>query len=139
MVRRTQNELILKAKELSSNPTRAEKLAMALLREKGIKFRYQQVFGFYILDFFIPELLLVVEIDGLTHYGREINDSRRDRFCNECGLRVLRVKNEHVSLLIDRLRPYLKVQEWQKRTKLAQKIALDKFNNVNRVKRYRNL
>ena len=53
----------------------------------------QVVFGFYILDFVIAARLLVIEIDGDNHADQAAYDARRDSFCLEHGLRVLRIPN----------------------------------------------
>ncbi len=58
----------------------------------GFKFRRQSGFGKYIVDFYCPEVNLVIEIDGLTHYEEHIYDKDvvREKFLVNLGLVVRR-------------------------------------------------
>jgi very-short-patch-repair endonuclease len=56
-----------------------------------MEFRGQVVIGPYIVDFLAAQVLLVVEVDGSAHLGRERADARRDRWLRDAGYRVLRV------------------------------------------------
>ena len=59
----------------------------------------QRQFGNYIVDFFIAEVKLVIELDGSQHYseqGRD-NDRERDAYLKEHGLTVLRYSNYDVN------------------------------------------
>jgi adenine-specific DNA-methyltransferase len=55
-----------------------------------VQFRQQVVVGEYIVDFLAAEVLLVVEVDGGWHRGRERADARRQRALEAAGYRVLR-------------------------------------------------
>jgi very-short-patch-repair endonuclease len=58
----------------------------------GVTFRRQvPVLGRYIADLLVPELRLVVEIDGGCHRDRQEADARRDRALDRAGYRVLRL------------------------------------------------
>ena len=61
----------------------------------GKKFRRQQSFGRYIVDFYCPECRLVVELDGGNHYSitRDRHEDERTKFLEELGLKVLRFEN----------------------------------------------
>ena len=62
-----------------------------------MKFRRQQSIGPYIVDFFCHEVALVVEVDGRSHDGQGMEDSRREAFLGEQErLQVLRVSNDDV-------------------------------------------
>ena len=55
---------------LRKNSTLSEVLLWNELKGKklmGIDFHRQKPIGNYIVDFFSPELRLVIEIDGITH------------------------------------------------------------------------
>ena len=58
------------ARMLRKNSTLSEVLLWNELKGKklmGIDFHRQKPIGNYIVDFFSPELRLVIEIDGITH------------------------------------------------------------------------
>lgn len=115
----TKNILNTRAKQLLSNPTRYEQYAYGILDLNKVSYLKQKVFGFYILDILIPSRMLVVEIDGESHDDRGLHDSIRDRFCNECGLRVLRVKNSDVNQLMYRLIKYPLVNDHKNKYRAA--------------------
>lgn len=85
-------ELNQKATAMRTRLTFSEERAMNAL-VGGPAFEMQVVFGFYILDFIIPSKLLVVEIDGESHLVQREHDKRRDAFCEQFGLTVLRIPN----------------------------------------------
>jgi very-short-patch-repair endonuclease len=60
------------------------------------KFRRQHPIDRYVADFACVEAMLVVEVDGPTHHGRETNDALRTQVLETCGWRVLRFTNEDV-------------------------------------------
>lgn len=71
-------------------------------RLQGVKFRRQTVVGRYIADFTCRSpRMLVVEIDGDTHAGREDYDLVRTRFFETRGYRVLRFTNLDVMSNLD--------------------------------------
>jgi very-short-patch-repair endonuclease len=77
---------VQRARELRKEATEVEKLLWALLRKRpgGYKFRRQHPIGKYILDFYVAEVRLAIEVDG---GGREAviatNDISFVRFTNE--------------------------------------------------------
>jgi very-short-patch-repair endonuclease len=89
------------AKVLRHNPTEAEKKLWRHLRNRQVadqKFRRQQPYGPYILDFYCAEAKLVIELDGGQHgipSGKE-HDEARDAFLRAEGLTVLRFWNNSV-------------------------------------------
>ena len=86
-------------KLLRNNSTMAEiKLWNELKGRKadGLKFRRQQGIGYYILDFYCPELKLCVELDGGSHEMKQEYDKGRTLFLNSQGIEVLRFTNEQV-------------------------------------------
>lgn len=56
-----------------------------------IDFDRQRVIGNYIVDFYIKQLGLVIEIDGTCHIGKEEYDSAREQFLISFGLKVYRI------------------------------------------------
>src|SRR2546423_1072438 len=73
-----------RARELRQAATGPEKALWTILRDRivmGVRFRRQHPFGPFILDFFCPEKLLAVELDGRTHASDQakVYDADRDR------------------------------------------------------------
>lgn len=64
------------------------------LEKRGIRYEYQKVIKNYIVDFFLPERHLIVELDGNSHNGREKNDEVRERDLRNLRYRIIRFKNE---------------------------------------------
>ncbi len=88
-----------KARELRNNPTEAERLMWRHLRLRqigGYKFRRQQPLGHYIVDFVCLEKRLVVELDGGQHSEQAMYDSRRSRWLEAQGFRILRFWDHEV-------------------------------------------
>ena len=85
-------------KQLRNYGTAAEAVLWKSLQHRqllGKKFRRQQSFGRYIVDFYCPECRLVVELDGDNHYffTRDGYEDERTKFLEGLGLRVLRFEN----------------------------------------------
>ena len=85
---------------LRNNLTTPEQKLWARIRNKqlGTRFRRQYGIGRYVVDFYCPELALVIELDGNSHYeeGAQEYDEVRDTFMESLGLRVLRFTNLEV-------------------------------------------
>lgn len=98
---RVSAEMRQKARSLRNHATRAETLLWYELRDlksQGIKFRRQCPIGPYIVDFFCPAALLVVEVDGDSHEREEgkRHDANRDAYLRSLGYEVLRVDEPDV-------------------------------------------
>jgi very-short-patch-repair endonuclease len=88
-------------KYLRNNMTKAEVILWSKLKGRNIleyKFRRQHGIGDYIVDFYCPELKLVIEIDGESHYTSKgkIHDKARAKFLNEMSIHILRFTNPQV-------------------------------------------
>jgi very-short-patch-repair endonuclease len=95
----TQEEILKRARELRGNMTIAELKLWAEIKGRqidGVKFRRQHPIPPFIVDFYSPELKLIIEIDGDTHDEQEEYDARRTYFLNRKGYRVLRFTNEAI-------------------------------------------
>ena len=59
---------------------------------KGFPFRRQRPVMNYIADFMCKELMLVIEVDGITHEDEKVvlNDERRQAALEAAGFTVLR-------------------------------------------------
>lgn len=88
-------------RRLRTELTPAEKLIWTKLRSKQchlFKFRRQHAIGPFIVDFFCPEQLLVVEIDGDVHAEKtqRTKDLQRERYLRSLGLQIIRYTNHEV-------------------------------------------
>jgi len=104
-------KLVQKAKEnskaLSDNLTLPEKYIKQLLYEIGLEYEFQKIVyfpsgDFCILDFYIPTLHLIIELDGLQHYNviGEIKDLHRNQKLCKVGFdREVRIPNSKAILL----------------------------------------
>ncbi len=99
-------------KILRKNSTQAEHLLWQELRGKKLldtKFKRQFSVDKYILDFFCPQLNLVIELDGDIHLEKEAveYDKIRTIFLNGLGLKVIRFTNdevfENLSLVLEKI------------------------------------
>ena len=61
-------------------------------RELGLLYVEEYMVGPYSADIYLPELFLVVEIDGPYHALSKRRDTERDAYLAEHGLRVLRIR-----------------------------------------------
>ena len=88
------------AKNLRKNMTREERhLWYDFLKELPVMVHRQKIIGSYIVDFYIAQKKLVIEIDGSQHYqnkGQE-KDRVRDADLEMLGMQVLRYSNADVN------------------------------------------
>ena len=78
--------------------TLPEQLFWSRVRSRQIgflKFRRQHGIGPYIVDFYCPSKLVVIEIDGDTHAeeNQHILDLKREKFLKGLGLTIIRYDN----------------------------------------------
>ena len=96
---------------LRNNMTEPEKRLWGILRnhQLGVKFRRQHGIGHYIVDFYCPELKLIIEVDGESHFSEDAQayDKIRDKFMLELGLTTIRFSNHEVMTNIDGVCEYL--------------------------------
>ncbi|MTI87234.1 MAG: endonuclease domain-containing protein [Balneolaceae bacterium] len=95
-------------RELRRNMTETEELLWKRLRNKqlcGLKVRRQYGMGPYVLDFYVPEVYLAIEVDGKIHLKKEQiqRDLNKDTFLENHRVDVIRIKNEEVISDIDRV------------------------------------
>jgi len=69
----------------------------------GINFNRQKIIGNYIVDFYVPSLSLVIEIDGSSHHYKEEYDHERESFFNLLGLNVFKVSDMDVKMNLSRI------------------------------------
>ena len=90
------------SKRLKRTATPSEKVFKGILKELKINYLFQHTAvvnnRLYILDFFIPNSTLVVEVDGSSHDEVEnyIKDIRRQQSLEDNGYKVIRFTNNEV-------------------------------------------
>ena len=103
-VTRASDHMIGRARELRHDSTCPERLLWSRLKDgqcAGLKFRRQQAFEKYVVDYYCPSARLIIEIDGESHDGRVEGDRERQDFLEARGLRVIRFTNDEVLANID--------------------------------------
>ena len=93
-------KLTINAKVLRKNMTKEEKhLWYDFLKTLPMTVNRQKVIGNYIVDFYIAEAKIVIELDGSQHNTEEQIkiDNIRDEYLSSLGLTVLRYSNLQVN------------------------------------------
>lgn len=98
---RLPEEIKANARAMRKNPTETERILWEQLRNRkldGAKFRRQQPFKGFILDFYSEQHKLCIEVDGEIHREKEQSqyDSSRDECLKEFGIKTLRFTNEQI-------------------------------------------
>lgn len=100
--------------KLRNNMTEPEKRLWQILRNQqmGVKFRRQHGIGYYIADFYCPELKMVIEVDGESHFSEEAKayDKVRDNFMLSLGIITIRLENNDIMKNIDGVYQTIKQQ-----------------------------
>jgi very-short-patch-repair endonuclease len=76
----------------------------------GYDFDRQRPILNYIVDFYCKELQLAIEIDGISHEGREIQDREREAQLEAVGIYVMRF--EERSVKYDLQNVLVSIQTW---------------------------
>ena len=108
-------EVILFARELRKNMTRAEEVLWSRLRKKqvdGFTFRRQHPIDIYIVDFYCHEFNLIIEVDGEIHEIPEVSehDEGRTAELERLGLVIIRFTNQEVIQQTDNVINRIKAQ-----------------------------
>lgn len=90
-------------KKLRSSATPQEIILWSRLKRKqlGYKFRRQQSFGKYIVDFYCPEKNLIIELDGWQHREQMEYDEERSNFLKSLNLKIVRFWNDDINNNLD--------------------------------------
>ena len=104
-----------KAKELRQAENLSEVLFwMQVHKGKfyNIDFDRQRIIGNYIVDFYVKNLGLIIEIDGSSHDNKEVYDSKRDAYFESLGLKVYHISVvevlQQMKLVIKKLENFIK-------------------------------
>ena len=88
------------ARELRKHGTLGEVLLWKAIKKKtlGCEFHRQFPIGKYIVDFYCPERVLAIEVDGSSHHDPEVfaRDENRQRELEAIGLRFLRFREADI-------------------------------------------
>ena len=104
------------ANKLRKEMTKAEaclwKYILRARQLKGYQFRRQRSILKYIADFMCMELMLIIEVDGITHHWEEtiLKDKNKQDDLEAAGFTVLRFTDEEVLKDINSVYSYL--EEW---------------------------
>ena len=88
-----------RSRELRKNATFTERLLWKHLRSgqlNGYRFLRQKPIDEFIVDFYCKKVHLVIEIDGVTHNGKQDYDKRRENRLKDLGLTVMRLDGYYV-------------------------------------------
>ncbi|MCL2446009.1 MAG: endonuclease domain-containing protein [Oscillospiraceae bacterium] len=89
-------DLLVRAQEMRNNATSQEnRLWYYCLRQRPERWHRQRIIDSYIVDFYCPKAMLVIEVDGEYHDTpqQKAYDKERDAYLAGHGLRVLRFQN----------------------------------------------
>lgn len=100
----TENEIIERAnnarQDRLNNPTLAEECFAEILRELGIPFEREKIIlngdRFVLIDAYLPDRKMCLEIDGSSHKTQEKYDQGRDAWLKAQGYEVIRFQNKEV-------------------------------------------
>ena len=104
------NKLKNVAAQLRKNMTKAEaslwKYVLKAANMKGYTFKRQRPILEYIIDFVCLELMLIIEVDGITHTYESVhkNDIERQKMLESVGFKVLRFEDNEVLKHINRVK-----------------------------------
>lgn len=98
--------LLLRARRMRRYPTAGERRLGEAINEisRGQRFEFlhqMPIGGRYIVDFLCYEIPLVIEVDGLSHIGKEYYDQERLGWLESQGYRVLYFTNHQVETDIE--------------------------------------
>jgi len=108
------------ARELRNNSTTSEIKLWKFLKggqKCGYDFHRQKPIGDYIVDFFCNELMLAIEIDGLSHRKSQAFDKKRQEDMERKGIKFLRFQDDTV--YYDILTVLDEIEKWIKKNNMV--------------------
>ena len=85
---------------LRKQPIQAERRLWDKIRNRQLGYKFKRQYGVrnYIVDFYCPEVRLVIEVDGATHSSKkEIEyDIARQQYLETLGMKVIRYTNTEI-------------------------------------------
>jgi very-short-patch-repair endonuclease len=109
------------ARKLRKSASLPERVLWSYLKDKqlGPKFRRQQPIGDYCVDFFCPELKLIIEVDGANHDFKLEYDNRRNTYFQSKGYKVVRLEAKSILKDLNTVLEFLVVVIEERRTELG--------------------
>ncbi len=101
------------ARKLRNNSTLSEILLWRALKGKqmrGFDFHRQKPIDRFIVDFYCPDLFLAIEVDGISHEGKEEYDENRQKKLESLGVHFLRFLDSDVKTNLDGV--VAAIEEW---------------------------
>lgn len=93
-------QLQQKRQSLRRDATKAERILWSKIKNEqlGYRFRRQHSIGPFIVDFYCPELRLIIEIDGWVHWEgiQPHKDEKREKYLEKFGFAIVRFTNDKV-------------------------------------------
>ena len=93
------NSMTSYSQKLRNYMTKEEKhLWYDYLKILPVTVKRQAVIDYYIVDFYIPQAKIVIELDGSQHFTEDgaLQDGIRDHVLHKYGIRVLRYSNREI-------------------------------------------
>ena len=119
--------------------------AMELLRNE-IRFKPEHRIGSRRVDFYVPELKVVLEIDGHTHDYKKVQDSKRDieilNILNEddSGWEVIRIPTKRIEENVKKLLPAIKaIANYKRKTRRENNGFMPHGNSLREDEHYKEL
>ncbi|MEI6352651.1 MAG: endonuclease domain-containing protein [Candidatus Nomurabacteria bacterium] len=98
------------SRDLRKNQTEAEKkIWNEYLSKLELNVMRQKIIGYFIVDFYIAKLKLIIEIDGEIHEKLKERDMERSLFLQKYNLKIIRITNK--SILNNSEKTYKKLDE----------------------------
>jgi very-short-patch-repair endonuclease len=119
------SRLVKYARKNRKNATKSEwymwEFILRRKQLKGYKFKRQRPVLNYIADFMCQDLLLIIEVDGITHEDpqQQIRDQIRQKNLEAAGFTVLRFSDREVLYHMESVKQVLLdwIGEWEDRRK----------------------
>ena len=111
------------SRKLRKQGTYAEVLLWSILKNrqiKGYRFNRQKPIGQYIVDFYCSKLKLVIEIDGISHDDKPLQDQERQYEIEKYKVAFLRFFDDDVKNNLQGV--FEKIMEW-----------IEKYENKNGI------
>ncbi len=100
------------ARKLRKNSTFGEILLWQVIKGKelGYEFHRQVPIDKYIVDFYCHELMLAIEVDGMTHNFKYDLDQQRQHDLEDLGVHFLRFREKDIRSNLEGV--VFNIQEW---------------------------
>jgi very-short-patch-repair endonuclease len=97
---------------LYTKQTKQERLVEKKLCKLGVRYRTQHIVlaAKAILDFYLPDYNLCIEIDDASHLRKQKKDQERTKRLTGLGIKVIRFTNDEVDNNVNSV--ITKIQDW---------------------------